>query len=89
MTTTKRHHRAEIRVTTRHGHIRPRVRHGWFDVDGGLAVLLIVIILAARMIAAVVRFSWPIATALLARFARSSRHYTVLLYRALRAFYIP
>lgn len=41
--------KAKIQIQSRRGRIHPRVRHGWFDVDGGTAVTLIAIIVAARV----------------------------------------
>ena len=91
MTTTKRtqSHRAQLTITTRHGKIRPRVRYRAIDVEDGLALVLMAIILAARLFDVMIGFVLPIITSLAARFARGSVHYTVRTYRALRAFYIP
>jgi prolipoprotein diacylglyceryltransferase len=48
MASTK-NRQAKITVLGRHGHLRPRVRYGGLDLEGGLSVVVIAIILAARL----------------------------------------
>ena len=90
MTNTRNSQKITI---TRHG---ARIRHGWFDLDGSLALIIILIIVAARI-------SWHIlviagkVTAWLGRcgaavvrylYPRIARRITGL-YRYVRAFYMP
>lgn len=88
MTTTK-NHRAEIKIVTRHGHVRPHVRWRFLDLEGASAVVVIAIILAARLFDVIIGWLLPHLTILAARFARGSAHRIARAYVTLRAFYIP
>lgn len=46
----------KITVQSRNGYIQPRVRHGWFDVDGVEAMIIILIIVAVRIVRRVAVF---------------------------------
>lgn len=89
-----------VTVQTRNGKITARVRHGWFEVDGIAAVIVILIIVTVRISRAVVvvtvRSMFVMAKAIYcstrpraASAARHISHHATGLYRGLRAFYIP
>ena len=87
-------HRAHIRIATRNGHIRPYVKWRFIDLEGASAVVVIVIILAARFMDVIFGLLWdvlaylaPRARVLLARFARSSARSLYRAYLTFVAFY--
>lgn len=95
MTKTKKP-AAHIKITSRRGHIRPHVRIGWLDFDGALALGVIVIILALRMIRAAFKILRPWSTRLaslaghlVGHLVGIVGHRAGLIYLAFRAFYVP
>jgi hypothetical protein len=76
---------AQIDFRTVRGHVIPRVRYRVFDIEGGLALVFIFIILAARADRKIIKFVYR----LIRPVARWAWHHIVGSGLALRAFYIP
>lgn len=56
--TNRKANRNQIKIVSRRGHIRPTVKHGWLDLDGWEAVVVIAIILAVRITVVITRLAW-------------------------------
>jgi hypothetical protein len=90
----------KITVATRNGRFHARIRHGWFDVDGFTAVIIITIIVAMRGMWALVRITAhilfrmimiasPIVARMIMISVRSGRRRMTGAILAFRAFYVP
>jgi hypothetical protein len=89
-----------ITIRTRNGSVHTRIQHGWFDVDGITAVIIILIIAAARFVWALtgiisrvlgraIKIVSPIIWRLLVIILRWACHRTAGILLAFRAFYVP
>jgi hypothetical protein len=84
MTTNRR---AQIKISQRRGRIFVAVRHGWLDLEGLSALIIIAIILAARFMRVIVRLLVWLVCWIVPIIVRFAAHYSTGLVLWFRAFY--